>query len=84
MAKDTQTTFTNAAHQYPGVSIGLVLLVGGGAAIPGLAGQLAAELGVEVRAVAAADLVDCSPSLREQSERTELAMAIGLAQFSES
>ena len=60
----------------------LLLLIGGGAGIPGLSQYFHSTLGVEVRSVAPGDLVENSPRVSTKVGHPAMTVAVGLAMFS--
>jgi len=70
------------ANQYPDAAMERLIMVGGGARIPGLSDRLADELDIEVRIAGAADLAECTDDL-DKEYGPALATAIGLATFTE-
>jgi Tfp pilus assembly PilM family ATPase len=83
VARELQVSFSYATHQYPDAAVAKLLLVGGGAALPGLPARLSATLGVEAAAVAPTALAACEPSLLELCSSPALTTALGLALFPE-
>lgn len=83
IVEELQASFSYAVHRYPDAAVERVLLLGGGASIPGAAEHLASALSTEVRAVAPTDLVDCPGPLLEQYRDPTLTVSIGLAQFAD-
>jgi len=79
---DLRLTFTYAEQQYPQAPVKLLLLVGGGATIPALDRHMQEALGVDVRTVKAADVLECAPELIDRATPAVM-MAMGLAQFVE-
>jgi Tfp pilus assembly PilM family ATPase len=84
LVRELLVSFSYAARQYTEATVTRLLLVGGGAAVPGLAECLARELGLETIAVAPKDLAECPPPLLEACSSPELTPAIGLAMFPET
>jgi len=78
---DLRAPLSYTMQQYPGTSVARLLLVGGGASIPGLGGYLGSALGIETRTVSPADLVECPPPLLARCSTGALTAALGLAQF---
>ena len=62
---------------------GRLLVVGGGASIPGLKEHAASALGMGVQVVAPRDVADCAPAVVEECGQPVLMMSIGLASFFE-
>jgi Tfp pilus assembly PilM family ATPase len=83
VAQELRTTFGYLEYQYPQSPVKQMLLVGGGATIPGLAAHLQSTVGIEVRAVQPRDVVDCLPSVAERATPAMMT-AIGLAMFEEA
>jgi Tfp pilus assembly PilM family ATPase len=83
MVEELQASFTYALHQYRDAALKRVLLIGGGAAVPGAASRLASALSLDVQPVAPARVAHCSPPLVETCGNPALMMAAGLAQFAE-
>lgn len=82
LVRELRASFSYAVHQYANTAVTRLLLVGGGAAIPGLAGYAAAALKIDVRPVAPAELVECPPGGAAALAGTPLLTgALGLAQF---
>jgi type IV pilus assembly protein PilM len=80
---ELKLTFSYTEHQYPQAPVKLLLIAGGGAKIPGIAGHLQAALGIDVRVANPADVVACSTDLLDRATQT-LLTAVGLAQFEEA
>ena len=78
-----QSPFAYATSQYAGTTLDSLLLVGHGAAIPGVCEHLQPRLGVNVRVFRPADMAQCPPSLGGKAQDPSLAVAIGLARFSD-
>jgi Tfp pilus assembly PilM family ATPase len=78
MLKELELSFSYAVQQYAG-DIGRLLLIGGGAGIPGLAERWGAAMGVTVQAVGPADVVECGDSLLGRCGPS-FTTALGLAQ----
>ncbi|MCX5646205.1 MAG: pilus assembly protein PilM [Phycisphaerae bacterium] len=70
-----------ANHQFPGEGVKRLLLIGGGAGVPGLAPYCEARLGIEVKRGAPSDLVESPPELSVKAGNPALTCAMGLAQF---
>ncbi|MCX5683829.1 MAG: pilus assembly protein PilM [Planctomycetota bacterium] len=83
VAASLQSPFAYATSQYAGTAMESLLLVGQGAAIPGVSEHLQPRLGVSVRVVRPADMVQCPASLGGKAQDPSLAVAIGLARFSD-
>jgi type IV pilus assembly protein PilM len=78
VVKDLQTSFVYATHQYPDAPVSRLLLIGRGAAIPGLADHLAEALKVQVQIAAPQQVVECPPAFFAASNPIYTA-ACGLA-----
>lgn len=83
LAQELQTPFSYMAREYTDGAVVQVLLVGGGASIPGLAEHMSSAMGIECRTVAAGDLAECPPRLSGTPTSPTMTMAIGLAKFFE-
>ena len=81
VVEELRAPFSYAVQQYPDSYVDQLLLVGGGAAIPGLDAYLRSALGIDVRMVSPADLAECPPSLLARCSTGALIGALGLAQF---
>jgi Tfp pilus assembly PilM family ATPase len=79
LVKELSLSFSYATHQYPDHAVGKLLLVGGGAAMSGLAHRLSGALGVDVVPVAPADIAICDPSLLGLCSSPGMTLALGLA-----
>jgi len=83
IAESIASPLLYAGQQYPGSSVDSLLVVGPGAAIPGVVQHLASHVTCSVKAVAPADLVGCPGPLAEKSRDPSLVSAVGLAEFGE-
>lgn len=82
VTQEVRLSLAYAANQYRGTKVGQrLLLVGGGAEVPGLAEHLGDALDAEVRAVRPSELVSCAAALAEEAASSMLAVALGLAQY---
>lgn len=64
LSRELKTSLAYASHRFPGTGRSTVLLVGGGAELPGLAQQIEAALDASASPVVPAMLtLDCTPSL---------------------
>ena len=81
LIEELRVSISYSTHRYPDAVLNSVVLVGGGAAIPGLAGKIGDAIGVDVRAVSPADLVACDESVRRSCTTPALTTALGLAQY---
>jgi Tfp pilus assembly PilM family ATPase len=79
LVKELSLSFSYATHQYPEHAVGKLLLVGGGAAMAGLAHRLSGALGVDVVPIAPADIAICDPSLLGLCSSPGMTLALGLA-----
>jgi type IV pilus assembly protein PilM len=80
LVHEVRLTFGYNEHQYPDAPVDALLLLGGGAAIPGLAAHLRAALEVDVRVVTPTEVVECPADLMARATPA-LMTAFGLAQF---
>jgi len=78
---ELRAPFLYVSQQYPGAAVKRLLLIGGGAATPGLAPYLASAMQVEVAAITPADLAECPSAMLERSRNTAMTLAMGLARF---
>ena len=76
-------SFSYATRQYRDAALERLIIVGGGAAIPGVREYIASVLEVDVRTVAPADVVDCPAAILEKCGDPALTASLGLAQFAE-
>ncbi len=82
LIEELRVTFSYTEHEYPDAPAKLMLLVGGGAAIPGVALYLQQQLAMDVRPAKPTDVVECPPELLERATPA-IMTALGLAMFSE-
>ena len=80
---ELHVSLTYAQHQYPDTPLSQLLVVGGGGCIRGVTEHLRSTLGIEARAVAPKDVVECSAGALEKCASPGLTGALGLAQFTE-
>jgi Tfp pilus assembly PilM family ATPase len=83
IGQELQASFSYAAQQYPDVAVSKLLLVGGGAAMPGLFEFLSGALRIETRTVCPADVASCREAIGESCRVPMLTQALGLALFPE-
>lgn len=83
MLEEVRLSFSYATGQYRDAALERLILVGGGAAIPGVREYISSALEMDVRTVAPADVADCPEALREQCSDPALTASVGLAQFAE-
>lgn len=83
VAAELEASFSYAGHRYPDVAVEQLLLVGGGAAVPGVAEQFSARLKIPARTVCPAQIASCPPDLLERCRTPLLTAALGLAQETE-
>jgi len=82
LVHELRLTFSYTEHQYPKAPVKLMLLTGGGAAIPGLASHLNGLFRMDVRVAGPGDVMECSAGALERAT-PGLMTAVGLAQFVE-
>lgn len=70
-----------AAHQYPDESVAMLLLVGGGASVPGVAARINEAIDAPVRALRLDDTVDCPAEFEDEADATGLSLAVGLSRY---
>lgn len=68
-------------HEYPDATLDRVLVVGEGAAIPGLTARLGEAVGMTADAVTPFELATCRDSVRGQCRSPVLTTALGLARY---
>jgi len=81
LLEELKVPLSYANHQFPGAGVQRLLLIGGGAGVPGLASYFEAKLGIEVRRAAPGDLLDSPPELLAKAGNPAQTCAVGLAQF---
>ncbi len=79
LTKELSLSFDYAGHLYPDAPVSRLLLVGGGAAIGGLADRLTGALSVQARRVAPSDVIACEPALLSICSSPAMTLALGLA-----
>ncbi len=82
-AAELRVSFSYVQHQYSETAVTRLLIVGGGAAVPGAVSRYSKALELEVRAVAPSDLAECPPELLRCGGSAAMTLAVGLAQFPE-
>jgi Tfp pilus assembly PilM family ATPase len=81
IVQELQVSFSYIAHQFPDAAVDQVLLVGGGAMMPGMCDYLNNTLNVKTRPARACDLAACDPAYAELGNSGALTTAVGLAQW---
>ena len=81
MAAEIQLPFDYAARQYPGSAVSRLLLLGRGAALPGIEEYFRSRLEVEVRVARPRDLLPCPAEMGAKADDPSLTVCLGLAQF---
>ncbi len=81
LLEELRVPLSYANHQFPGEGVKRLLLLGGGAGVPGLAAYFTAGLGIEVKRAAPSDLVESPPELLAKAGNPAQTCAVGLAQF---
>jgi type IV pilus assembly protein PilM len=81
LLEELRVPLSYANHQFPGEGVQRLLLIGGGAGVPGLAAYFAAASGLDVKRAAPSDLVESPPELLAKAGNPALTCAVGLAQF---
>jgi Tfp pilus assembly PilM family ATPase len=84
LVREMLVSFSYVARQYTDGSVTRLLLMGAGAAVPGIGEYLAKELGLETTALSPRDIAECPPELLDACSSPELTPAMGLAQFPET
>lgn len=77
IVRELRTSLAYVAHRYPDMGVAEIVLIGGGAVIPGLAEAIAAGSGVQTRAAGWIDLGIAPGNIGDAP--SDLALAIGLA-----
>ena len=78
---ELQTSLTYGSRSYPNASVDRLVLVGGGAAIPGIAEYLTQALDIDVKTVAPRDAASCPEPLAALCQSPAMAVAMGLALY---
>jgi type IV pilus assembly protein PilM len=81
LLEELRVPLSYANHQFPGEGVRRLLLLGGGAGVPGLAAYFTAGLGLEVKRAAPSDVVESPPELLAKAGNPAQTCAVGLAQF---
>lgn len=81
LLEELRVPLSYANHQFPGEGVRRLLLLGGGAGVPGLAAYFTAGLGLEVQRAAPSDVVQSPPELWAKAGNPAQTCAVGLAQF---
>lgn len=74
-------SFSYASHRYPANAVDKLFLTGGGASMADLAQSLSERVGVSVKAVSPAELVECPSALLPACSVPALTVALGLAMY---
>ena len=83
LLEELKVPFSYARHQFPAEGVQRLLLIGGGATVPQLASYFADRLGIDVRAAAPSDLVECPNELLAKAGNPAITVSTGLARFGE-
>lgn len=78
LLKDLELSFSYAANQYASATVDRLLLIGGGAAIPGLAENWTKHLGIKVQVVRPADVIAFAEGVATH-DQSSMTTALGLA-----
>ncbi len=81
IAQELAASFSYAVHQYRDAAVCRLLMVGGGAAVPGAASYLTQATGIEAVVASPAALGAFDPSLAELCASPALTAALGLALY---
>jgi Tfp pilus assembly PilM family ATPase len=81
LVAELKVPLSYANRQFPGAGVQRLLLIGGGAGVPGLGPYLSERLGVEARVVSPSDLVESPAALLGKAGNPATTIAVGLAQF---
>jgi len=79
MIEELRQSFSYALHRYPGEIDQQLLLVGGGASIPGMCQGIADAIGIAVRPINVSDLARCPDDLTQSCNSPAFVKALGLA-----
>ena len=82
MVDEMRIPLSYMANQYPDAAMERLIMVGGGARIPGLSDRLADELDVHILIAGPADLAECADDL-DKEYGPALTVAIGLGTFTD-
>jgi type IV pilus assembly protein PilM len=82
MIEELKVPFAYANHQLPGEGIQRLLLIGGGAKIPGLAPYFESQIGMDVKEATPGELMESLPALQSKVDNPATTVAVGLARFS--
>lgn len=82
MVEELKVPFAYANHQLSAEGIQRLLLIGGGASIPGFAQHLESSVEIEVRQAAPGDVMENSPEIKTKVDNPAMMVAVGLAMFS--
>lgn len=82
MVEELKVPFAYASHQLSGDGIKRLLLIGGGATIPGFARHLESNVEIEVKQAAPGDVMENSPDIQTKVDNPATTVAVGLAMFS--
>ena len=76
---ELQTSLSYGSRSYPNASVDRLMLVGGGATMPGLARYLTQALDIDVKVVTSRDVASCPAPLASLCQSPTMAIAMGLA-----
>ncbi len=82
MVEELKVPFAYADHQLSAEGIQRLLLIGGGATIPGFAQHLESSVEIEVKRAAPGDVMENSPETQTKVDSPSMMVAVGLAMFS--
>jgi Tfp pilus assembly PilM family ATPase len=82
VGQELMASVSYTTHQYPDAAATRLLLLGGGAMIPGISDYLQGVTGIECRAVTPLATASCAPAIARECNAA-LMTAAGLAQFQE-
>ena len=81
IAEELRLSMSYAQHQYPDAPVKRLLLVGGGAAIPGLGAHLSMGIEAQATPVAPVDVLEAGGLVERDARSASLTLAAGLALF---
>jgi Tfp pilus assembly PilM family ATPase len=82
-AEAVKAAFAYAKQMYAGTAVAGVVVTGQAAAVPGLTEHLGSRLGVEVRRVVPANVMEACPGIEQEAGHPALTPALGLAMYPE-
>jgi type IV pilus assembly protein PilM len=81
MLEELTIPFTYVNHHYPGDGVQCLILIGGGAVIPGLVTYLDEHINIDVKLGAPSELMECNPQVATRAANPAATVSVGLACF---